>query len=562
MTRYRGRHAAAKFTDFGGTRLRRGVSTAAVAAAAMAALTASQAPGLNSAQAGGDEESGQPDALPEGTPGDDSYHTELPPLKSPKPGERSPDGAGPGESGIPSTVLTAYKKAEDSLAGSDPNCALPWELLAAIGKVESGQARGGAVDDDGTTLKPILGPVLNGSGFAEITDTDRGVYDGDTTYDRAVGPMQFIPSTWANWGADGNGDGRQDPNNIFDAALAAGEYLCAGERDLSVKGDLDRAILSYNQSREYLHTVLSWLEFYREGVREVPDGEGSLPSSPGPGGRDGDGGSESPRDSSRKPTSPSGKPSRPGGEKPGPTKPPTETPTPSPTHPTALARAGAAKVTATAGGEFAERLKVRATDSRGKAASGAKVKFTIVGGTDARFSGATHATVTTGKDGTATAPKLSAGERTGGFVVRATVVGRSVPAVDFTATVKARPAPQADELARTSDEPLETVAGGVFAAGAVEVQATYEGEAAAKVPLKATLVTEDGAPAEEGPYFEGADGPVRSLGGLQTDSEGLLKLPEIHTDKADEGAYYLRIATAEGDADPVIVELTVTPPAE
>lgn len=46
--------------------------------------------------------------------------------------------------------------------------------------------------------------------------------------------MQFIPSTWSNggpdgtgWGADGNGDGKKDPHNVFDAALAAGGYLCA-----------------------------------------------------------------------------------------------------------------------------------------------------------------------------------------------------------------------------------------------------------------------------------------------------------------------------------------------
>ena len=48
------------------------------------------------------------------------------------------------EAGIPATVLAAYKKAEAALAESKPGCELPWQLLAAIGKVESGQARGGA----------------------------------------------------------------------------------------------------------------------------------------------------------------------------------------------------------------------------------------------------------------------------------------------------------------------------------------------------------------------------------------------------------------------------------
>ncbi|OEV19807.1 hypothetical protein AN219_27625, partial [Streptomyces nanshensis] len=75
-------------------------------------------------------------------------------------------------------------------------------------------ARGGDLRSDGTTRRPILGPVLDGDGFARITDTDGGAWDGDTRFDRAVGPMQFIPGTWRSWGADGNGDGRKDPHNI------------------------------------------------------------------------------------------------------------------------------------------------------------------------------------------------------------------------------------------------------------------------------------------------------------------------------------------------------------
>ncbi|WP_078591557.1 lytic murein transglycosylase [Streptomyces megasporus] len=269
-----------------GGRVRRGVTSTAIAAAAMAALTASQGPGLEFVQPGGRDAGTSPEASDLPADGNSPYHTELPPLVKPDEPDASkdlPDVSGPSESGIPATVLAAYKKAERALAGERPGCNLSWQLLAAIGKVESGQARGGAVDSEGTTLKPILGPALNGVGFAHISDTDGGAYDGDTRYDRAVGPMQFIPSTWASWGADGNGDGRKDPNNIYDAALAAGRYLCAGGKDLSNRADLERAILSYNQSREYLRTVLSWLEFYRKGVHEVPDGKGVLPESPGAG---------------------------------------------------------------------------------------------------------------------------------------------------------------------------------------------------------------------------------------------------------------------------------------
>ncbi|MEV2255632.1 lytic murein transglycosylase [Streptomyces sp. NPDC050147] len=276
----------------GGRRIRRGMKGTVMAAAAVAALTASQAPGGPLAAQGGTAGPDHPYAgddgwIPPAGPSADTYHTELPPLHAKRgaPGSGGQGSEARTQSGIPASVLAAYRRAEASLAATDPGCHLPWELLAALGKVESGQARGGRVDADGTTLAPILGPVLNGSGFARISDTDGGAYDGDTTYDRAVGPMQFIPSTWARWGADGNDDGRADPNNIHDAALAAGRYLCAGDRDLAVKADLDRAILSYNHSTAYLRTVLEWLAFYRSGVHEVPDGRGPLPTSPGPGGK-------------------------------------------------------------------------------------------------------------------------------------------------------------------------------------------------------------------------------------------------------------------------------------
>ncbi|MFJ2704049.1 lytic murein transglycosylase [Streptomyces sp. NPDC087428] len=272
---------------FNGT-MRRGLGGTAAAVAAMAALTASQGPGLVAHEETREQRQETDEVRWSEVPNDDSYHTELPPLKSPeppKPGVKQSRAvtASWAEAGIPATVLAAYRKAESSLRRSDPGCGLPWQLLAAIGKVESGHAGGGRIDARGTTLSPILGPVLNGAGFANIPDTDGGAYDGDKTFDRAVGPMQFIPSTWAHWGRDGNGDGRSDPSNVYDAALAAGAYLCAGPRDLRTGADLDRAILSYNHSDTYLRTVLSWLEFYRKGTHPVTDGQGPVPRSPGAG---------------------------------------------------------------------------------------------------------------------------------------------------------------------------------------------------------------------------------------------------------------------------------------
>ncbi|WP_107501980.1 lytic transglycosylase domain-containing protein, partial [Streptomyces sp. wa1063] len=317
--------------------VRRRIGTTATAVAAMTALTASQAPGFAPSEPRQGKAASSDDVVWSEVPGDDAYHTELPPLRSPKPPAPLKPGAKPdplvarawSEAGIPATVLAAYRKAESAVRRGDPGCGLPWQLLAAIGKVESGQASGGRVDAQGTTLTPILGPALDGKGFALIRDTDGGAYDGDRAYDRAVGPMQFIPSTWAAWGADGNGDGRRDPNNIYDAALAAGRYLCAGSRDLTVRADLDRAILSYNRSDTYLRTVRSWLEFYRSGSHPVADGKGVLPASPGPGGKT----------PPKAPVGGSGAPERPGkGDGgvvvgPQPTRPPGPTPTPRPTGP-------------------------------------------------------------------------------------------------------------------------------------------------------------------------------------------------------------------------------------
>ncbi|WNM31139.1 lytic transglycosylase domain-containing protein [Streptomyces sp. Li-HN-5-11] len=177
-------------------------------------------------------------------------------------------------------MFAAYRHAETELARTAPGCLLRWQLLAAIGQVESGQAWGGRVTPDGRTVTPILGPRLDGGAFAAVRDTDGGAWDGDPVYDRAVGPMQFIPSTWARWGADGNGDGVADPDNVYDAALAAGRYLCAGGRDLSDPAGLDAAILGYNHSEAYLRTVRAWYAYFLEGHQVVPDLPGDRPARP------------------------------------------------------------------------------------------------------------------------------------------------------------------------------------------------------------------------------------------------------------------------------------------
>ncbi|WP_440900395.1 lytic murein transglycosylase [Actinosynnema sp.] len=172
-----------------------------------------------------------------------------------------------GAKGIPVNVLEAYRKAEQALAGS---CNLRWYHLAGIGKIESGHARGGRADPSGETAPRILGPVLDGGEFAAIRDTDGGRHDGDRTWDRAVGPMQFIPSTWQRYAADGNGDGASSPHNIHDSAVAAGKYLCSGGMDLSKQSDLDAAVFRYNHSRTYVVAVETWMRAYSDGAVEVP----------------------------------------------------------------------------------------------------------------------------------------------------------------------------------------------------------------------------------------------------------------------------------------------------
>ncbi|MER6075936.1 lytic transglycosylase domain-containing protein [Streptomyces sp. NPDC001817] len=549
-----------------GRRLRKGAATTALAGAAVAALTASQAPAATNEehrrQTAADAP--VPDPFSDGNAtGSSPYYTDLPPLNSPNPSPSSPPtvgtpvAQGDAEAGIPATVLDAYKKAEAELRSSKPGCNLPWQLLAAIGKVESGQARGGRVDAVGTTIGRILGPALDGNGFALIRDTDHGVYDGNTEYDQAVGPMQFIPSTWAWAGRDANGDGKKDPNNVYDAALAAGHYLCRNGWDLSREDDLHSAILSYNNSQDYLNTVLSWLEYYRKGTHSVPDGTGSVPTH-----RSDNGAQHS---QSRKPTDPprtkpDPKPDKPGGGNGTPAPKPPKLPVPptTPRTPTDtvdhLEDADTAQLTTMAGHAFTERIATRAETKAGKNVAKVAIRFTISGDTDTTFTGGeTVATVATDAKGIALSPALQAGEKTGDFKVTATVVSRKVTGVDYSATVTER---VADTLTRTSDTPLTCTPGGEFA-DQVQLKATYKKAIADKVAATATLIKSplDTTENEKGPYFKDKNGkPIRTLSGLQTDGRGLLLLPKLYADDTT-GTFLLRITTAGGTT--LTVELKV-----
>ncbi|TAP44883.1 lytic transglycosylase domain-containing protein [Arthrobacter sp. S39] len=161
------------------------------------------------------------------------------------------------ETGIPARALQAYATAAAAASSTNPGCGIGWNTVAAIGFVESahGTYGGGSLSAAGQATGPIVGPSLDGDGFAAIADTDAGVLDGDPRWDRAVGPMQFIPSTWQFAGRDGNGDGNADPFNIDDAAVSAATYLCGGGRDLVTDRGWADAVYAYNQSDAYVNQV-------------------------------------------------------------------------------------------------------------------------------------------------------------------------------------------------------------------------------------------------------------------------------------------------------------------
>lgn len=167
------------------------------------------------------------------------------------------------DTGISAAALQAYGNAELIAAESWPQCHLRWNTLAGIGFVEtrhgtySGQLFGGSsLNEMGVATPSIIGVPLDGSpGFAEIGDTDQGALDGDSQFDRAVGPMQFIPESWKRYGRDADGDGSPNPQQIDDAALGAANLLCANGRDLSTPEGWAEAIRSYNYSEKYLIDV-------------------------------------------------------------------------------------------------------------------------------------------------------------------------------------------------------------------------------------------------------------------------------------------------------------------
>lgn len=173
-------------------------------------------------------------------------------------------------SSVPARALQAYGGAELAQRSRTSGCGLSWATLAGIARVESDHGRLGPadLDADGVARPLIIGIPLDGSnGTREIADTDGGRLDGDTVYDRAVGPMQFLPTTWKLFGADGNGDGVRDPHQLDDAARAAAAYLCEGGRDMADGDGWWDGVLAYNRSLSYAQLVWAAADRYATAAR-------------------------------------------------------------------------------------------------------------------------------------------------------------------------------------------------------------------------------------------------------------------------------------------------------
>ena len=158
---------------------------------------------------------------------------------------------------IPAHLLAAYREAGLSCPG------LPWTVIAGIGKVESDHGRhgGATVSADGTVTPPIYGIILDGSTPGTIAvplPSGGSPWHNHPTWDRALGPMQFLTATFQAVGVDGNGDGDATPHNAVDAIFSAAAYLCPEGEVTSLRD----AIYRYNRSQLYVDEVLDWAARY------------------------------------------------------------------------------------------------------------------------------------------------------------------------------------------------------------------------------------------------------------------------------------------------------------
>lgn len=170
--------------------------------------------------------------------------------------------------GIPERAVVAYAAAVVRSREVYPDCGIGWNTLAGIGLVESDHGRhdGSVIGADFRVRPDIFGVVLDGGETLNIPDSDGGAVDGISAFDRAVGPMQLIPQTWASWPSDGNGDNVGDPQNIADAAIAAANYMCRAAGEMGTPDGWRAGVAAYNNASTYAAKVATAAQRYADAA--------------------------------------------------------------------------------------------------------------------------------------------------------------------------------------------------------------------------------------------------------------------------------------------------------
>jgi murein DD-endopeptidase MepM/ murein hydrolase activator NlpD len=171
--------------------------------------------------------------------------------------------------GLPPRALAAYEIADSWCPG------LRWQLVAAIGQIESGHGtHGGAIVDahSGEASPWIFGPPLDGNNGTQRLPVGEwlGWWGLPGPWEQAVGPMQFRAPTFIRWAVDADGDGEANPHDLDDAAATAADFLCEGQ-DGSIT-DERAAVLRYNASGSYADDVLALADELANPALVVGDG--------------------------------------------------------------------------------------------------------------------------------------------------------------------------------------------------------------------------------------------------------------------------------------------------